>query len=500
MAQTPSILSPQLRAALFDPPADHDEARRRYALALEDIGLARQHRRRHNRLGFAVQLALVHDLGRRLRADAALPGAIVNALAEQLGVEPSVFDLYARRDETRREHASEIVRHLDVRTIRQADYRVAIKAGAAAAVGTERGEPIVRAVIDDLKTRRIIVPPALLVERFALAGPAFARHHAHRELIRGLDAGPRQRLDALLTTRVEEGLTAHGWVGEVPDGPKLKNLAGVVDRLQCRRAIGRPDDRRKMIHADCYGIVAHEAKIVHARELSRFSTERRLATLVALVIERHAALTELAILMFDRMIGTAHRWAETSRKVRLLDAAAALAGVARAHLILGRALVEARRDGRTLAATVEGSLGWGRLISSLGAAAGVSGADQGDGLDELIGRHASLRKATAILLDASVLGSFKPHAPILTAIDMLLAIYRRERRKLPDRVPAVFLKRSWRKRVKAGSDGFDARAYEDRGARPSARPAARRRHPSAASPLGSPDPSACGYDLPSGRS
>jgi Tn3 transposase DDE domain len=43
---------------------------------------------------------------------------------------------------------------------------------------------------------------------------------------------------------------------------------------------------------------------------------------------------------------------------------------------------------------------------------------------------------------------------------MLRAIYRRERRKLPDRVPAMFLKRSWRKRVKAGRDGFDARAYE----------------------------------------
>ena len=58
------------------------------------------------------------------------------------------------------------------------------------------------AVIDDLKLRRIIVPHAPLVERFALAGRAFARRHAHRELIRGLDAGTRQRLEALLTTRV----------------------------------------------------------------------------------------------------------------------------------------------------------------------------------------------------------------------------------------------------------------------------------------------------------
>ena len=460
MAQTPSILSQQLRAALFDPPIDHDEAQRRYALAPEDIGLARQHRRQHNRLGFAVQLALVHDLGRPLRVDEELPGAIIDAVAEQLRVEPSAFDLYARRDETRREHASEIVRHLDLRTIRQADYRVAIKAGAAAAVGTERGEPIVRAVIDDLKLRRIIVPPALLVERFALAGRAFARRHAHRELIRRLDAGTRQRLEALLTTRVEDGRTAHGWIGEVPEGPKLKNLMGVVNRLQRLRPIGLPDDHRKAIHANRYGIIAREAKIIHARGLMRFSTERRLATLVAFVIERQAALTDLAILMFDRLLGTAHRRAETSRRTRLLDEAGALAEVARNHLTLGRALVEARWDGMTLSKAVEGSLGWDRLAASLEVAAGALGADEGDGLDELIGRHASLRKAAAIIFGAFVFRSFKPHDPVLTAIDMLRAIYRRERRKLPDRVPVVFLKRRWRKRVRAGSDGFDARAYE----------------------------------------
>src|SRR5271166_19724 len=125
-----------------------------------------------------------------------------------------------------------------------------------------------------------------------------------------------------------------------------------------------------------------------------------------------------------------------------------------------RALVEARRNCSDLSQAVEGSLGWDRLATNLEAAAEALGADEGDGLEELIGRHASLRRAAAVLFDAFVFRSFKPHDPILTAIDILRAIYRRERRKLPDRVPTVFLKRSWRKRVRAGTDGFDARAYE----------------------------------------
>jgi TnpA family transposase len=57
MVSTPSLLSPQMRAGLFDLPTDHDEVQRRYTLAPEDVAFARQHRRQHNRLRFAVQLA-----------------------------------------------------------------------------------------------------------------------------------------------------------------------------------------------------------------------------------------------------------------------------------------------------------------------------------------------------------------------------------------------------------------------------------------------------------
>lgn len=153
-ASSAQLLAPQARALLFDPPADRQEALRRCALAPEDLALARRHRRSHNRLGFAVQLALVRDLGRPLRLDEALPGAVVEAVADQLGVEPAVFELYARRDVTRREHAGEIAALLDLRPMRQADYRASIRTAATCANGTDQGEPIARAVMADLKERR----------------------------------------------------------------------------------------------------------------------------------------------------------------------------------------------------------------------------------------------------------------------------------------------------------------------------------------------------------
>jgi hypothetical protein len=145
------ILSPATRAALFDPPDSHDEAQRRYVLAPEDVALAKRHRRSHNRLGFAVQLALVRDLGRPLQIGEVLSAAVIDTVAEQIGINPVVFELYAKREETRREHTREIIAMLSLRPLQVTAYRGLIAAATRTAAGTEQGEPIARAIIEKLK-------------------------------------------------------------------------------------------------------------------------------------------------------------------------------------------------------------------------------------------------------------------------------------------------------------------------------------------------------------
>jgi hypothetical protein len=46
----------------------------------EDVALARRHRRSPNRVGFAVQLVLVRDLGRPLQIGEVLPAAVVDTV------------------------------------------------------------------------------------------------------------------------------------------------------------------------------------------------------------------------------------------------------------------------------------------------------------------------------------------------------------------------------------------------------------------------------------
>src|SRR5690606_39753513 len=69
---------------------------------------------------------------------------------------------------------------------------------------TEQGEPIIKAVIEALKDRKLLVPMPELLIRLAVAGRAAARRQAYRGLIRDLERPSIVALEQLLIDRAEE--------------------------------------------------------------------------------------------------------------------------------------------------------------------------------------------------------------------------------------------------------------------------------------------------------
>ena len=64
----------------------------------------------HNRLGFAVQLAVLRFPGRPLKDLAGVPSRVLAAIADQVQVPASAFARYGDRDNTVYEHLDEIRR------------------------------------------------------------------------------------------------------------------------------------------------------------------------------------------------------------------------------------------------------------------------------------------------------------------------------------------------------------------------------------------------------
>ena len=152
------ILSPQSRAALFDPPADPAAIVRHYTLSPEDLALIRRRRRDANRLGFALHLAYLRFPGRVLGTEETPPPDILAFIAGQLRIGQTTFGDYARRQETRWEHIGKLQAYLKVRPFQREDHRAVAKVALEEAAGTDRGEVIVTAMISHLQKNRILLP------------------------------------------------------------------------------------------------------------------------------------------------------------------------------------------------------------------------------------------------------------------------------------------------------------------------------------------------------
>jgi hypothetical protein len=161
------ILTDEERQALLGIPQDEDSFARLFTLSRSDRHLVAERLSDASRLGFAVQLALLRHPGTVLANMDQSPEPLVIWLATHLGIPAAAFTAYARRPQTMTDHARRLAMTLGLRAPVAADLAPMIEVAAQAAWATDRGQPIVAAVIAALRTGGIILPPAAVIERAA---------------------------------------------------------------------------------------------------------------------------------------------------------------------------------------------------------------------------------------------------------------------------------------------------------------------------------------------
>jgi len=453
------ILSPQSRAALFDPPTEPAAIVRHYTFSPEDLALIHQRRRAANRLGFAIQLACFRYPGRIMRVDEKPQESILAFIAGQVDASARDFHDYAGRAQTRREHIAELQTCLNVRLARRSDARPLFSIALNEADGTDRGDAIVAAMIAYLREQGVLLPSSLELERLALAARALARKRAHKNLIESLPEGTIAALESLLAVVDEQGRTPLTWLREWPEAPRQKNLSSLVERLQYVRKLGVGPDRERRIHQARYAAIARETAILSAQHLSRFDTPRRLATQIVFAREMEAVLTDAALAMFDKMLGSVFRRADNKHKENLVARAKTLDASTRALLGMAKAMLAAKDKGEDQVTAVERALGWKRLKTLVDDADKTITAARPDNLGEIVERHASVRRMTPLILGAFTFRACKESDSLLAALNILRALHASGAKNLPPHSPTAFLKPAWRKLVKTAG-GVDRKAYE----------------------------------------
>ena len=442
-----TLLKIQDRHELFDIPTDEDSLIRHYSLSPADRLEIELRRRKQNQLGFAVQLCLMRYPGRTLLPNEVPPPMLLNYIAEQINGDPRLFNLYATREETRREHIGHLQRYLELRSATAEDRRAALRAGIEAASQTDKGLPIAKAIIATFRERCVLVPVVDMIERMGLAARAIARRRAESALIADLSDKKLETLDILLDVDPAIRQTRFNWLRSAPDAPGAGNLIGMTERIAFLRNLEIDPQLQLRIPAGRWDQMIREGDATPAWLASDFSSSRRRATIVAQLIKLGQKLTDDAVTMFIKLIGRLFSKANNRKKQRHMNARMETSKALRLFLDTIVALQNANDADEDAMSVVNRQVGWHKLLQiKPNLEAMVENADTSP-LVMAAEQYANVRKFAGVFIQTFMFHSHRRYDPLLAAISILKGLYAEGKRVLPDRVPVGHLGSSEKKLV-----------------------------------------------------
>ena len=202
------LLSIEAWNRILAPPAEERDMVRHYTLGHDDLALVRTKRTDSTQLGFAMQLLYLRHPGRVLREGEIPPAPILAFVARQLAVRPAALVGYGRRDATRRQHLAELMNIFGYRAFNDASFGDLVAALTPAAQIDRRPGRLISLALEELRQRRILLPPPTVIERAVHQARQGAERISHRTIVTALTNPQRQALDALLHRRAGSHVTS----------------------------------------------------------------------------------------------------------------------------------------------------------------------------------------------------------------------------------------------------------------------------------------------------
>jgi hypothetical protein len=394
------ILSPAQHAQLLILPTDVRQIADRYTFTQSDLDLIAQCRGDQNRIGFAIHLCFLRYPGRSWIPEESIPAPMLNYVASQLGITPNNLLGYALRDQTRREHLVKLVAAFDWKTFGLREHREVSAWLLTLARGTDRGLVLVKALLEELRQRRILAPTLSVLDRLASAVHHRARREAYRALTADLSPEQRIRLDELLASYPDSKLTHFGWLRQAGGAPNPANILKGIERLAVLRKIGVPGDWALRIHQNRLLQTAREGANTDAAHLRDFGNERRHATLIAVVLDSMAMLTDEMLEMHERTIGREFKKAERRHLDAFQQNAKAVNEKVRLYVTVGRTLIDAKAKAVDPFPEIEKLMTWEAFLASVEEAAKLSGPEDFDHLALISKGYSYIRRYAPEFLTA----------------------------------------------------------------------------------------------------
>jgi len=419
----------------------------------------RQHRGDHNRLGVAVQIGYLRFPGRVLAEGERPYPPLLGMVAAQLKLSASIWDIYAERDQTRREHLQELIDWLQLSQFDRAHYRAVADWLLPIALQTTQGMALAQAVVDELRRRHIVLPPVATIERLCAEVSTRAQRQVYRLLTDPLSPQQRKALDCLLLLREGRRISTLTWIRQSPGAPSAKTVLAHIERLPAIRAIALPIDLGRDVHQNRLIRLTREGAQTAVYQLEEYEPDRRHATLVAIFLDTAATLIDETLDLHDRLIGSFFTKAKHRHEREFAAAGKAINDKVRLYARIGGALVDAKTSGTDPFVAIEAIMPWDQFAETVKDAERLARTEDFDHL-VLVGNHyQQLRRYAPAFLDTFEFRAAPAAQGVIDAVQTLRTMNRTSARKVPADAPIGFVRKRWHPLVFVDG-GIDRKFYE----------------------------------------
>jgi len=208
-----------------------------YTFTSKDLAFINKHRREHNRLGIALQLAVLRYPGWTLFQIKDIPSKILDYIAKQIDVSPQEYKQYAKRVATRNEHLEELRQHYGYQNLSFGTYRIIAQYTLQRALENGNTDYLIRLTIEELRRQKVILPAMTTIERIVWEARQRAEERIFKSISSTLYESQKPKLDYLLDVNSTYSKTPLAWLREIPGQSSPDAFLKVIQRLKVIRTL-----------------------------------------------------------------------------------------------------------------------------------------------------------------------------------------------------------------------------------------------------------------------
>jgi len=431
-----------------------------YTFSTYDIGIINKHRRDYNRLGFAIQLALLRNPGWSLISINNIPESVLNYIAEQIQVSPKELELYAQRENTRLEHLQEIREIYGFKNYTDQHTQSLIQTLLPYAIENDNVINLMKLAINEIKIQKMILPGITTIEKIVSEVIAKADEEFIEIVNNSITSEQKYKLDMLINAQTEDTKTKLGWLKEDQGHSSPKAFAEVVERLELIRSL-QLELNIVGLHPNRIRQLSRLGSKYEPFSLRRFEEKKRYAILALYLYELSQNLIDRAIEIHDRQINILLSKGRKKQEELQKQNGKSLNEKIIHYIDIGAALIKARDENLDPFKILESVMPWGKLVASVEEAKKLARPVSYDYLDLLDSRYNQLRRYTPILVKHIKFNSTNNASkPLIEAIKILNNMNENGNRKVPEDAPTDFISNRWNKCLFEKDGSINRHYYE----------------------------------------